>query len=147
MGMEPRNIGRTVGIGLRVAGRVAGKRVAESAQRAVADANSVASTPGTAAGTRAADQSAGQIRAQASGNVGKGVAGFLRPFRRVGGTVMLEVTGVFFLLFVVVFAPTLWRTRMSWAQGPDHRAFVASAIIVVVFLYLSASAFWRARKR
>jgi hypothetical protein len=147
--MEPRNIGRTLGIGLRVAGRVAGKRVAENAQRAAVatDVSTVQSVPETTPKARAAGSAAGQNDVRASGSVGKGVAGFLRPFRRVGGTVMLEVTGVFFLLFVVVFAPTLWRTRMSWAQGPDHRTFLASAVIVVVFLYLSASAFWRARKR
>ena len=59
----------------------------------------------------------------------------------------LEVTGVFFLLPVVVFIPTLWRTRASWMHGPDHRTFVASAIVVVIFSYLGATSFWRARKR
>jgi hypothetical protein len=77
----------------------------------------------------------------------KGVGGFLRPFGRVGGIVWLEVTGVFFLLPVIVFMPMVWRTRMSWAHGPDHRTFLSSAIVVVVFLYLGISSFWRARKR
>jgi hypothetical protein len=75
------------------------------------------------------------------------VRGFLRPFGRIGGTLWLEVTGVFFFLPVLVFGPTVWRTRASFAHGPDHRAFVASVIVVVVFFYLSVTSFWRARRR
>jgi fucose 4-O-acetylase-like acetyltransferase len=71
----------------------------------------------------------------------------LRPFRRVGGILWLEVTGVFFFLPVLVFSPTLWRLRASWAQGPDHRTFLLTAAVVVIFFYLSASSFWRARKK
>jgi hypothetical protein len=48
---------------------------------------------------------------------------------------------------VLVFAPTLWRTRLSYAHGPDHRTFVASAVVVVVFFYLGVSSFWRARRK
>jgi hypothetical protein len=79
--------------------------------------------------------------------VSKGVGGFLRPFRRVGGILWLEVTGVFFLLPVIVFGPNLWRYRASWLLGPDHRTFIVSAIIVMVFLYLGVSSFWRAQRR
>jgi type VI protein secretion system component VasK len=75
------------------------------------------------------------------------VGGFLKPFRRIGGILWLEVTGGFFLLPVVVFAPTLWRVRRSWAEGPDHRLFLATAGVMAVFLYLSVSSFWRARRR
>jgi hypothetical protein len=89
----------------------------------------------------------GRMTGQASRGVAKGLGGFLRPFGRVGGILWLEVTGVFFLLPVIVFTPMIWRTRMSWANGPDHRAFVASTILVVVFLYLGVSSFWRARRR
>jgi hypothetical protein len=83
----------------------------------------------------------------ARGSVASGAAGFLRPFRRVGGILWLEVTGVFFFLPVLVFAPTLWRTRLNYLRGPDHRTFVASAIVVVVFFYLGVTSFWRARRR
>jgi hypothetical protein len=84
---------------------------------------------------------------QTSAGVGRGVAGFLKPFRQVGGRLWLEVTGVFFLLPVLVFSPTAWRTRASFVSGPDHRTFVASTIVVVVFFYLGVSSFWRAGKR
>ena len=75
------------------------------------------------------------------------MGGFFRPFRRVGGILWLEVTGVFFLLPVIVFAPTVWRTRLSWAHGPDHRTFLVSALVVAVFLYLGVTSFWRARRK
>ena len=84
---------------------------------------------------------------QASRGVVKGVGGFLRPFGRVGGTLWLEVTGVFFLLPVIVFLPTAWSTRMSWMQGPDHRKFVSSVLVAAVFLYLGVTSFIRARRR
>jgi hypothetical protein len=65
----------------------------------------------------------------------------------VGGILWLEITGAFFLLPVVVFAPTAWRTRASWAAGPDHSTFLASVVVVTVFFYLGVSSFWRARRR
>ena len=77
----------------------------------------------------------------------RGVGGFLRPFRRVGHSVMLEVTGVFFLLFVLVFGNWAWRTRASFDHGPEHTRFLVYAAMAVVFLYLSASSFWRARRK
>jgi len=79
--------------------------------------------------------------------VAQGVGGFLKPFRRVGGILWLEVTGVFFFLPVVVFSPVLWRTRLSWAHGPDHRTFLVATGIILLFLYLSVTSFWRARRR
>jgi hypothetical protein len=141
--MKPQNIGRALGIGLRVAGRVAGQRMAASAQRA---ASPPAASP-MAAPSAAQSRAAGQVAGQAARGAARGVGGFLKPFRRVGGIVWLEVTGVFFALPVLVFGPVLWRTRMSWAHGPDHRTFLVTAGIVLLFLYLSLSSFWRARHR
>jgi hypothetical protein len=57
------------------------------------------------------------------------------------------VTGVFFFLPVIVFAPTLWRVRASYAHGPDHRTFVVTTAVIVVFFYLGATSFWRARRK
>jgi hypothetical protein len=147
--MKPQTIGRALGIGLRVAGRIASQRVTAGAQAA-------ASQPAPAAGANAAQTRAsgqvtgrvpGQVAVQAARGAARGVGGFLKPFRRVGGIVWLEVTGVFFALPVVVFVPVLWRTRLSWAHGPDHRTFLITAVIVALFLYLSGSSFWRARRR
>ena len=147
--MKPHSIGRTLGIGLRVAGRVVGQKVAGAAQ---APPNPPASGNPAAGNAVAADaaargRAAAQTATRAAGGVGRGVAGFLRPFQRVGGILWLEVTGVFFLLFVVVFAPVAWRTRHSYAQGPDHRTFWAAAAIMGIFLYLGVTSFWKARRK
>jgi hypothetical protein len=138
--MRAQTIGRALGIGLRVAGRIIGQRIAGTT-------DSPASSAPARAISAASVQAAGRKTVQAGRGVAQGVGGFLRPFRRVGGIVWLEVTGVFFLLPVLVFTPALWRTRASWAHGPDHRTFVIAAVIVVIFLYLSVSSFWRANRR
>ena len=140
IGVRPQTIGRVLGIGLRVAGRMAGNAVAGAGE-----------TPSTASsaqqGTTASAQVRGRNAGQATRNVSKGVSGFLRPFKRVGGKILLEVVSVFFLLPVLVFAPVLWRTRESWQHGPDHRTFLSAAVVIAVFLYLGVTSFWRARKR
>jgi hypothetical protein len=138
--MKPQSIGRALGIGLRIAGRIASQRMAGSAQTA---SKPVAPSAASAAPIRSAGRSAGQ----ASQGLARGIGGFLRPFGRVGSILWLEVSGVFFFLPVVVFGPTLWRVRASYAHGPDHKLFLVTAGIVALFLYLSASSFWRARKK
>jgi hypothetical protein len=133
IGMKPMKIGRVLGVGVRVAGRIAGERMAASHPPAT-------QATGTA-----------QARARTAGRTAVGVArgakGFLRPFRRVGGILWLEVTGSLFLLPVVAFAPALWRIRDGWAGGPNHRNFLVTATVMAIFLYLSVSSFWRARRR
>jgi hypothetical protein len=147
--MKPHSIGRVLGTGLRVAGRIAGQRIAVSAQAAAsrpAPATASAGHPqheNGSVGDRAGRQGAGE----AAHGIARGLGGFLRPFGRVGGILWLEVTGVFFFLPVLVFAPFAWRTRLNWAHGPDHRTFLVSVVIVLLFLYLSISSFWRARRR
>jgi len=140
-----------LGIGLRVAGRMAGQRMAAAARNAGAQ---TAATPPAAqafdeagANKRADKRAAGRAAGQASRGLARGVGGFLRPFRRVGGILWLEITGVFFFLFVLVFARGMWRVRACYAHGPDHLRFLAYAALAAVFLYLSVSSFWRARKR
>jgi hypothetical protein len=137
--MRPQKIGRVLGIGLRVAGRVAGQRVTAGGQ---AGGNaSAAAQMASGAGAR------GRAAGKTAKGVARGVGGFLHPFLRVGGIVGLQVMGVLFLLPVAVFAPTLWRARASWSHGPNHQLFLVTAVVIGVFLYLSISSFWRARKR
>ena len=144
--MRPRYIGRALGIGVRIAGRIAGQRITGPAQ-------STASAPhvnaqSVAAANRVAQiesqvRTAASVAAQTSRGVSKGIGGFLRPFRRVGGIVWLEVTGTFFLLFAALFALRLWQ---SWSGiGGVSRDFAIGA--AVVFLYLGVTSFWRARHR
>jgi hypothetical protein len=141
--MKPLKLGRILGTGLRVAGRIAGQRINAGARSA--EASSAASASAAEAGAGAQVQAA--KRAAASRNLAGGLGGVLRPFRRVGGIVWLEVTGAFFLLFVPVFAQALWSTRNSYAHGPAHQKFLVSAAMTAVFLYLGLTSFWRARRR
>jgi len=123
---------------MRVAGRMVGQHLTESAQAASVQTQHLPNTPVQAGETRPRIQ---------AGGVAKGVSGFLRPFGRVGGIVWLEVTGVFFLLPVVAFTPNLWRMRADWAHGPEHNMFLITAGVVLLFLYLGITSFWRARRK
>jgi hypothetical protein len=139
--MKPQTIGRTLGIGLRVAGRVVGQTVTAGAKAAASAPPQTQSLQGEVS------HAAGRAAGQASRGIARGVGGFLRPFRRIGGILLLEVTGTFFLLFAVVSATFLWKNRASYAEGPAHRQFVAGAAMLLVFLYLTVSSFWRARRK
>jgi hypothetical protein len=141
--MRPRIIGRALGIGVRVAGRLAGQRIAGTPQSRPAMASTAASAAKPAIQSQAPAKAAGRIAAQAGRGVVQGAGGFLRPFRRVGGIVWLEVTGTFFLLFAFLFALRLWQTwRTAAGIGRDF-----AVVAAVVFLYLGVSSFWRARRR
>jgi hypothetical protein len=141
--MKAQKIGRVLGIGLRIAGGVVRERMAAGAQNAGAQSARTAPAPQTIASTGVRGAAAGR----ATGSIARGVGGFLRPFRRVGGLVWLEMTGVFFFLFVLVFARGLWRMRDGWAQVENRPKFLVFAALMAVFLYLSASSFWRTRRK
>jgi hypothetical protein len=145
--MKPEYIGRVVGIGVRVAGRIAWHGITPAAAPRGSQVQANAEARGASTGNAQAVAQAGRVAAQTGRGVAQGVGGLLRPFRRVGGILWLEITGAFFLLPVVVFAPNVWRTRASWAYGPDHRTFLASVVVVALFLYLGVSSFWRASRR
>ncbi len=143
--MSANDLGRKLGIGVRVAGRIAKQR-AEQASAATAQPNQQSPTADRPIARpnikEVATRSHNLTRA-----AGRGVGGFLRPFGRVGGILWLEVTGFFFGLFALYFAQDLYRIRQSYLSGPNHAHFLLSAVACVVFLYLSVSAFWRAGKK
>jgi len=152
--MYPRNIGRALGISVRVAGRIAGQRIAAAAQPAASaprsapriDINPLRAQSAAATSTIRAQsqaQTASRAAAQTSGGLSVGISGFLRPFRRIGGIVWLEVTGSFFLLFAAVFALRLWQ-NWSGISGISRDFAIGAA---AVFLYLGITSFWRARRR
>src|SRR5271157_5027415 len=116
--MKPHSIGRTLGIGLRVAGRIAGQRVKAGAEAAAAQAD--ASAPPSSAplppnvDAAAKGRSAGQAAVRGTKGLARGVGGFLRPFRRVGGILWLEVTGAFFFRLVRSLRQPFCRRGGSW---------------------------------
>ena len=136
-----------MGIGVRVAGRIAGQRLAAQGQSGAAARNPDASRSparSPAPWSRTAPPGKRPSKSRQTGRgISRGIGGFLRPFRRVGGILWLEVTGAFFLLFAAVFALRLWQNWAGFSR--ISRDFTVGA--AVVFLYLGVSSFWRARRR
>jgi hypothetical protein len=144
--MNASELGKRLGIGVRVAGRIAQQRAQAGSKQSGSPAGSLSSAPRilpNAAEIREVKQKTQRLTRAA----GRGVGGFLRPFSRIGGILWLEITGFFFGLFALFFAQDVWRTRLDFASGPLHRRFLIAAVLTVVFAYLSASSFWRARRK
>ena len=146
--MKAERIGRVLGIGLRVAGRIVGGHIAgpqqPGAPRLVGSAS--IARPAVPSATQQAARTAAQLSrgaAQVSTAAARGAGGFLKPFKRVGGILWLEVTGTFFLLFALVFGGYAWQ---SW-KTHTIKSVELSVAIGAVFLYLGVSSFWRARRR
>ena len=152
--MKPSEIGRRLGIGVRVAGRIA----TEAAQDRTAHSGP---GPGQAVPRQTVANLAAEVRgaqsdmrqqvtgvaSRASRSAGRGVGGFLRPFSRVGGILWLEVTGFFFGMFAAWFALDLWKARQSYVHGPDHQRFLIDCALTALFVYLCVSSFLRAQRR
>jgi hypothetical protein len=144
--MKPQTIGRVLGIGMRLAGQrlAAGAQPSPGSTVAPAGAQPVTIE---AAAAQPSVRASGRNAGRATGSVARGLGGFLRPFRRVGNIVFLEVAGVFFFLFVILFGNRAWQLRLQAAQGPDHSRFLVYAAMTLLFLYLSVSSFWRAKRK
>jgi hypothetical protein len=134
-------------MGLRVAGRIASQRAAASRAPAGQPGTPTASPIDARQARAAQTRAAGQVAGRATRGVARGVGGFLRPFGRVGGILWLEVTGVFFFLFALVFAFAVSRTRPATLHGPWHWPFLVSIGMMLLFFYLGMSSFLRARRR
>lgn len=131
--MEPNRVGRTVGVGTRVAARLLRDRAAQA----------------SAAAAKRAEQNA-PVYADRGRRLGEGSRRFGRsvwkPFAHASRTLWLEVTGLFFAIFTLFFGSNLWRLRTGWQQGPSHREFVLYAICTVIFLYFTVTSFARATR-
>jgi hypothetical protein len=170
MRMNPNEIGKKLGIGVRVAGRIAQQRAQERAAEAARTQNAQNSTAASQTAQTFSPSAQNQTQtpptrpvslpeyAEKARRIGKnshkytraagrGLGGFIRPFSRVGGILWLEVTGFFFGLFALFFAINAWRTRASYANDPGHWHLLTAIGLTGVFAYLSISAFWRARRR
>ena len=143
--MKPEKFGRLLGIGVRVAGRLVRDRNQDAQRAVVAGQHLHAQVRQQTSAAMLAEMA--QTARTASHAAGRGVAGFLRPFSRVGGIVWLEVTGFFFGIFAVYFGADVWRVRASLHHGPEHNHLLLSVAVCLGFAYLSVSAFLRARRR
>jgi hypothetical protein len=136
-------LGCKLGIGTRVAAKMLRERT-QTAQAVPAP------RPAAASRTQSATAKASSPQAREIGRrAARGSAGFTRavwtPFRRAAGTLWHQVTGVFFAIFALFFAQNAWRMRSAWRAGEEHRHFLIYLLLLLVFAYFSATAFWNGR--
>src|ERR1700757_5308791 len=70
-----------------------------------------------------------------------------RPFAHASGVLWLEVTGLFFGIFMLFFGMNAYKLRHQWAIGPDHQRFLVYTVVTMVFAYFTFSSFYRARRK
>ena len=167
--MEPKKVGRALGIGVRVASNMVRQRVAQ--------ANEAPSSPiapkiahpgpfsapngGTPPHRTASDAPPGSMPAastQSSSGLGsrtetakRGLKAFgqafLGPFTHAGSILWLEITGMFFALFALFFFQSVYRVRTAWQHGSDHAHLVLYVLLAAVFTWFSISSFTRAYRK
>lgn len=69
------------------------------------------------------------------------------PFSHAGSILWLEITGMFFALFALFFAQSVYRVHAAWRQGPEHTHLLLYAVLALAFAWFSASSFTRAYRK
>jgi hypothetical protein len=136
--MEPRRVGRTLGIGVRVASNMLRDRVERAAAHPGPVTPSIPVPRGNHAGNRAASVKRG---AKAFGQA------IWSPFTHAGGILWLEITGLFFALFTLFFVQSAYRVRGAWKAGPEHAHLFLYALLGAGFAWFSFSSFLRAYRK
>jgi hypothetical protein len=132
--MEPKKVGRTLGIGVRVASNMLRQRVEQAAEAR----ESRPPAPSPPLSNRVVTAKRG---AKAFGQA------FLGPFTQAGKVLWLEITGLFFALFALYFAQNVYRVRGAWRQGPEHSHLLLYCVLAAAFAWFSFSSFARAYRR
>jgi len=139
--MEPKHVGRKLGVGVRVASGMVRDRAAQAAHSMQQDAPGVQQ-----AAAVYAQRGTARGRAVATGakKFGQSVWG---PFAHAGGVLWLEITGLFFALFGLFFAQNAYKLRHAWYAGHDHSRFLIYTVVTLIFFYFTFSSFHRARRK
>jgi hypothetical protein len=147
--MEPKKVGRTLGIGVRVASKMVRERVAQ-AQAAPSSAEAPQYGPSDVENSPATPHSRPPIASQAAA-AKRGAKAFGRaivtPFTHAGSILWLEITGLFFALFSIFFIQNVYRVHAAWRQGPDHTHLLLYVVLAAVFAWFSVSSFTRAWRK
>jgi hypothetical protein len=123
-------MGRTMGIGVRVASRILRDRAAQTAHSMKQDAPVYTER--------------GKVAAREAKKFGSSI---WRPFAHASGVLWLEITGLFFGIFGLFFAQNVYKLRSQWHGGPEHQHFLIYALVTVLFFYFAFSSFVRARRK
>ncbi len=143
--MEPKKVGRTFGIGVRVASNMLRQRVEQAAASKPAPAEAGNGRP--AAQPAPAMRKIGSRAATAKRGARAFLQAFLGPFTHAGGVLWLEITGLFFALFALFFVQSVYRVRTAWWQGPEHTHLLLYAAMAIAFAWFSVSSFTRAYRK
>ena len=141
--MEPKKVGRTLGIGVRVASNMLRERVERAATAHPAPAQGGNGRPAAAAPAVPISNRVATVKrgAKAFGQA------FLGPFTHAGSVLWLEITGLFFALFTLFFAQNVYRLHAAWRQGPEHTHLLLYCALTVAFAWFSVSSFLRAYRK
>jgi hypothetical protein len=143
--MEPKKVGRTLGIGVRVASKMLRERVEKAAASPAAPSAGENRRP-AAASTPPAPPITARVETAKRGARAFGKAVW-DPFSRAGSVLWLEITGLFFALFAVFFVQSVYRVRSDWRQGPEHSHLLLYAVLAAGFAWFSFSSFARAYRK
>lgn len=131
--MEPNTLGRKFGIGIRVASRMILDRAAQASPPPAKTAPSIPVYPAH-----------GKAVARGARKFGESM---WKPFAHASGVLWLQITGLFFALFTIVFASNIYKLRQYSSAGVGHSRFLTYAVVTLVFAYFTFSSFYRAGRK
>ena len=115
--MEPKKVGRTLGIGVRVASNMLRERVERAAAAHSAPAEAGNGSPTASPRPRASIKIDSKVASAKRGVKAFGRA-FLGPFTHAGSILWLEITGLFFALFALFFVQSALSRARRLVAGP-----------------------------
>jgi hypothetical protein len=144
--MEPKKVGRTLGIGVRVASNMLRERVERAAASSPATSTTGNRPPMPASTSVGSNPMSRRVATAKRGAKAFGQA-LLGPFTHAGGVLWLEITGLFFALFALFFVQSVYRVRTAWRQGPEHAHLLLYGAMALAFAWFSVSSFARAYRK
>src|SRR5580692_4755733 len=138
--MEPKKVGRTLGIGVRVASNMLRERVERASASPPATSTAENGPPSASTARRSAVPMTNRVNNAKRGAKAFGQA-LLGPFTHAGSVLWLEITGLFFALFAVFFAQNVYRLRAAWRQGQEHTHLLLYCALTVAFAWFSVGSF------
>ena len=144
--MEPKKVGRTLGIGVRVDSNMLRERVEKASAAHAAPVAAANGRPAAPPQTRPSIKIDSKLAGAKRGAKAFGRA-FLGPFTHAGSILWLEITGLFFALFALFFVQNVYRVRTAWGQGAEHAHLLLYSALAVGFAWFSVSSFTRAYRK
>ena len=144
--MEPKKVGRTLGIGVRVASNMLRERVERAAASSPATSTTGNLPPMPASPSVRSVPMSRRVATAKRGAKAFGQA-LLGPFTHAGGVLWLEITGLFFALFALFFVQSVYRVHTAWRTGPEHTHLLLYVAMALIFAWFSVSSFTRAYRK